>query len=717
MNPKPKECDGCPYADRGRGFVGGVGPSNAKIVLVGETPAERELESGRPFQGPAGHELNELLTQAGIRREEIFITNAIKCMPPYGTKAKELASWAHHCTIRHGKDERWRLDPNLWVAAGGVAAHALGNRSAITKIRGSVFPRESENGSRSKLLPVLHPAATMRWDRSRKMRSVSMLDFRKVAREGRTRELPDTGEKLVPMPSFAEAMMHLGGTLAAANCPVTTLIEDDCYEGKPAVTRIEHRMPEVWVSTDIESTGLSVYHSDILCLCVTTTEASMCIPIFRHDGSPYWADHEFARIIELVAEIFAHPNIPKVTQNGVFDLSAYMLRGFRFAGLIIDTCYLHHTLFVELPHTLAFIASIYTNVPFWKEDIKGLGGGESSEEEDRRADDITFWTYNARDGHVTLTAARLMVQEAKNRGLWGFYLEEVAPLIPAIADMQATGILVDTGRRAALSERYHRELSELAAEMFQIVGREFNPRSKDELARIICGEMGYPPQKQTKKLGRPTVDAEDIGFWLRTTVSDRDRRFFTALSRYSTLEKERSTYIDNVRPDPDGHARCSWAPHGTRTGRLAGKNPPLQTVPESMRELYIAGPGCIMHAHDMSAFEQWIMGYVADDQRLLGVLREGKNIHLATATEFLGRPYEELKTRKDDLADTEFAELYVVMKNYRYGSNYGAAAKTIYEAMCHKMDFPPSLADIQRLQAADYAAFPDVKRFRDAVAA
>jgi len=75
-------CTLCPLAHGRTKAVPGEGPSGARIVIIGEAPGREEDESGRPFVGRAGKTLSASLDKAKIRREEVFITNVVKCRPP-----------------------------------------------------------------------------------------------------------------------------------------------------------------------------------------------------------------------------------------------------------------------------------------------------------------------------------------------------------------------------------------------------------------------------------------------------------------------------------------------------------------------------------------------------------------------------------------------------------------------------------------------------------
>ncbi len=77
-----RACTRCPLHIGRKNAVPGEGPANAEVMLIGEGPGFHEDQQGRPFVGPSGQFLNELLALAGYRREEVFIANVVKCRPP-----------------------------------------------------------------------------------------------------------------------------------------------------------------------------------------------------------------------------------------------------------------------------------------------------------------------------------------------------------------------------------------------------------------------------------------------------------------------------------------------------------------------------------------------------------------------------------------------------------------------------------------------------------
>src|SRR5438445_2346758 len=126
-------CTLCPlHKDAQYVCLMGTGPKKAKLMIVGEAPGEREDAEHAAFVGPAGTLLTELLEEAGIKREECYITNAVKCRPmdnatPGRKEVKECAGY-----LRREFD---KTRPEIILGFGNTALQALTGRSGITKHR------------------------------------------------------------------------------------------------------------------------------------------------------------------------------------------------------------------------------------------------------------------------------------------------------------------------------------------------------------------------------------------------------------------------------------------------------------------------------------------------------------------------------------------------------------------------------------------------------
>ena len=148
-------CHRCPLADGRTQTVFGDGNPDARVLIVGEAPGKNEDLQGIPFVGAAGKYLNELLAIAGLKREDVFIANVLKCRPPGNRNPKADEVLACSPFLREQIRSIW---PDIIVTLGNPATHfVLKTEVGITKLRG----RFHEMGH-FVVMPTFHPAAALR---------------------------------------------------------------------------------------------------------------------------------------------------------------------------------------------------------------------------------------------------------------------------------------------------------------------------------------------------------------------------------------------------------------------------------------------------------------------------------------------------------------------------------------------------------------------------
>jgi uracil-DNA glycosylase len=134
-------------------LVPGEGSATAPVVIVGEAPGASEDKQGRPFVGRAGRLLDELLEEAGLDREAVFITNVLKARPP-GNRDPRADEVAHHRPWLEAQLEV--IEPRLLVPLGRHALARFAPDAKISEAHGRVVSRDGRT-----LFPMFHPAAAL----------------------------------------------------------------------------------------------------------------------------------------------------------------------------------------------------------------------------------------------------------------------------------------------------------------------------------------------------------------------------------------------------------------------------------------------------------------------------------------------------------------------------------------------------------------------------
>lgn len=343
------------------------GPRHAKVLGVGEAWGREEDMLGVPFIGQAGQELTRMLQDAGFPPNEILYTNVLNYRPPDNKfdsllvpKAKVGASYKLP-PMGSGKYLPWeflphlarlwieieQLNPNLILAFGAKAAWALTGSSKIGAIRGAITQttdsyRKLVFGqcgaafvTRSgpwKVLPTYHPAGVLRnWP----FRPLVLGDLQKANRERLFPELRRPRREILVSPTLQE---------------VRTWVSETLLRSPP------------WLALDVETKARQI---TMLGFGRSRSEA-MVVPFWgQHQGS-YWptAEEEVGARKECL-RLLRSP-IPKVMQNGLYDLQYLWLEGLRPENCDGDTMLLHHSLYPELPKGLGFLGAAYTNEVAWK---------------------------------------------------------------------------------------------------------------------------------------------------------------------------------------------------------------------------------------------------------------------------------------------------------------------------------------------------------------
>jgi len=167
-----RACNRCPLAGTRTNAVPGEGSPGARVLFVGEGPGQVEDETGRPFVGPAGQLLDELLASIGLARADVFITNIVKCRPP--RNRAPLPDEREACKPYLGKQIEF-IRPLVLCTLGGPALAVVGGtENSISRQHGTIIPKKHY-----RLLPLYHPAAALH---NPNLRSTQFEDIKELRR-------------------------------------------------------------------------------------------------------------------------------------------------------------------------------------------------------------------------------------------------------------------------------------------------------------------------------------------------------------------------------------------------------------------------------------------------------------------------------------------------------------------------------------------------------
>ena len=178
MATEVASCTNCKLHQGRKLAVPGEGPPDAELMFIGEGPGFHENEQGRPFVGAAGNFLEELLGAIGLSREEVFITNIVKCRPPGNRDPQPEEIEACESYLER---QILSIDPKVIVTLGRFSMARFFPNTRISNIHGQA----KQIGNRL-VVPMYHPAAALHQP---SLRKTIHADFAKlpelIGREGR----------------------------------------------------------------------------------------------------------------------------------------------------------------------------------------------------------------------------------------------------------------------------------------------------------------------------------------------------------------------------------------------------------------------------------------------------------------------------------------------------------------------------------------------------
>lgn len=622
--------------------VSGIGPSKAKIALVGEAPGREEDMKGEPFVGAAGKILSSILNEAGLLRSECWITNVVKHQPEdnkitllFDDFKKMIPNEYMLDYMEELKKELEEVEPNVVVALGKVALWALTGLTEITKYRGSILKSNLVPGL--KVIPTIHPAAVARqWS---PWRQIVPADLIRAKKEGEFNELRLPKRTFITTPDFYTAIDELEKLSNAA-----------------------------LLSFDIETRGFKIVSIGLS----SSPDRAICIPFTRgHDN--YWTEQEEIEIWKALNKVLTSPS-KKIGQNFQYD-ALYLARyhGIIVENLWLDTMVAHHELYPETPKSLHFLASLYTDEPYWKDEGKAHSG---------RIRDQDLWNYNCKDAAVTYEIALVLVNELEEEGLWDAYLETMS-YHEALMTMQLQGVNFDMKTQTKLIKEYEEKAKKLQESLDRAVGEPINVNSNKQMVQLLYITLNLPIV--TGKTKKPTADMNAL-----LSLRRRFPKFKPILDIIIALRKLlklKTGFLEMEVDQVDKRIRCSYGVAGTETWRLNssgsifGGGTNLQNIPKEadeegvIRKLFIPDEGYTMGTVDLSQAEARVVAWLSDDEVAISEFNEGKiDVHTVFASRLFKIPYEDL-VKMESSSDPEEVKAFEAKRSLgkmvRHATNYG----------------------------------------------
>ena len=254
--------------------------------------------------------------------------------------------------------------------------------------------------------------------------------------------------------------------------------------------------------------------------------------------------------------------------------------------------------------------------------------------------------YAAEDADITLRLRNQFAPKIEEAGVHELFYTIEMPLIYVLAEMEATGVTLDTAALKQSSIELTATMNQLEREIIELAGKSFNVNSTRQVGEILFDHLKLDDKaKKTKSGGYST--SEEILEKLRPK-----HPIIGKLLEYRGLKKLLSTYIDAlpelIHPET-GKIHTSFNQAVTSTGRLSSTNPNLQNIPvrdelgREIRKAFIPdNEDCIFFSADYSQIELRIMAHLSQDPHMIEAFQSGMDIHAATAAKIYGVALDEV---------------------------------------------------------------------------
>lgn len=408
---------------------------------------------------------------------------------------------------------------------------------------------------------------------------------------------------------------------------------------------------------DTETTGLDPITSTLVGLSFAVKEGTAWyVPIPSNQ-------QEAQSILNEFKPIFENKGITKIGQNIKFDLLMLRAYGVTLKGYMFDTMLAHYLLEPDMRHNMNYLAEQLLNYkPIEIEELIGKKGAGQLNMRSIPVDKISV--YAAEDADITLQLKNILEPRLQNEGLTELYKEIEAPLVEVLAEMELTGVRIDSDSLNEFGKSLNAELINLDNEIKELAQTpDLNISSPKQLGEILFEKLKIASDvKMTKTKQYSTSEEELLKYKDKHPIIDK-------ILEFRSIKKLLSTYIEAlpalVSPKT-GRIHASFNQAVAATGRLSSNNPNLQNIPireergREIRKAFIpSDDNHIILSADYSQIELRLMAHMSQDPSLCEAFLNNEDIHTATAAKIFKVPIAEVTREQRSSAKTaNFGMIY-----------------------------------------------------------
>ena len=392
------------------------------------------------------------------------------------------------------------------------------------------------------------------------------------------------------------------------------------------------------LSLDTETTSTNAIDAELVGLSFAVEEhQAFYVPIPENR-------EEAQKRVEIFRSVYENEKILKIGQNLKYDLEVLRNYDIELKGKMWDTMIAHYLIQPELRHNMDYMAEIYLNYQTIHID-ELIGAKGKNQRSMRELDPKEVYEYAAEDADITLQLKNKLEPELKKQGAEKLFYEIEMPLMPVLAEMEMTGVCLDTDSLAETSKQLTQRMLDIEQRIYELAEEHFNIASPKQVGDILFDKLKIIDKAKKTKKGQ-YVTSEEVLQQLR-----HKHEIVGLILDHRGLKKLLGTYIEAlpklINPRT-GHIHTSFNQTITATGRLSSSDPNLQNIPirgedgKEIRKAFIPEPGCLFFSADYSQIELRVMAHLSQDPQMIEVFREGKDLHAATAANIYKKPIEEV---------------------------------------------------------------------------
>ena len=453
------------------------------------------------------------------------------------------------------------------------------------------------------------------------------------------------------------------------------------------------------ISFDTETTSTDEMQAELVGISLAIEEGTgYYIPVGHSRGQ----NLPIEEVVSALRAPLTNSKIGKMAHNAKYDYIMLARYGIEVAPLAFDTMIAE---FVVDPgsRNLGLKNLAYARLGEEMTNIEELIGKGKKQISMAEVDTRAAAAYAAADAEIPLRLMPLLQKDLERVDGMKLMEEIEMPLISILADMEMNGILLDLPFFASMSDELQGRLNDIATQVYQSVGKEFNLNSTQQLSEVLFNRLRLEPPNRGKKTasGHYSTSAAVL-----ETLRGKHEVVDWVLE-HRELSKLKSTYLDalpNAVNPITGRVHTSYGQTGAVTGRLSSSNPNLQNIPirtaegRRVRNGFIADKGNVLLAVDYSQIELRIVVHMSKDENMLAAFRQGQDIHAATAGAIYSVPL-----------DAVTKEMRRHAKAINFGLIYGMSAFGLTRSK------NLTLAESERFVEAYFEQFPGVKQYLDGI--